>query len=59
MQLQGKLEKTAEITYLDANKKQTRYHLTYFEILKKKKGTIDILDAKEHHEKEMLRFQRL
>ena len=59
MQLQGKLEKTAEITYLDAKKKQTRYRLTYFEVLKKKKRTIDIFDAKGHHEKEMLRFQRL
>ena len=34
MQLQDKLQKTAEITYLEANKKQTRDHLTYLEVWK-------------------------
>ena len=29
MQLQVKLQKTVEKTYLEANKKQTRYRLTY------------------------------
>ena len=29
MQLQVKLQKTAEITYLEASKQQTKYHLTY------------------------------
>ena len=36
-QLQVKLKKTAEITYLKARKKQTRYRVTYLEVLKEKK----------------------
>ena len=32
MQLQAKLKKTAEIAYLEANKQQTRYRLTYLEV---------------------------
>ena len=35
IQLQVKLEKTAEITYLDGNKQQARYRLTYLKILNK------------------------
>ena len=34
MQLQIKLQKTAEIKYLEGNKQQTRYCLTYLEISK-------------------------
>ena len=37
MQLQLKLQKTAEITYLEANKTQTRYCLTYLEGAKEEK----------------------
>ena len=34
MQLQIKLQKPAEITYLEVNKQQTKYRLTYLEIWK-------------------------
>ena len=34
MELQVKLQKTAEITYLEANKQQARYRLTYLEVSK-------------------------
>ena len=34
MQLQIKPQKTAEITYLEANKQQTRYRLTYLDVSK-------------------------
>ena len=34
MQLELKLRKRAERTYLEANKQQTRYRLTYLEISK-------------------------
>ena len=51
MQLQLKLQKTAEITYLKAKKQQTRYRVTYLEVSKKKKSVIDILNAKGQHEK--------
>ena len=34
MQLEVKLQKTAEITYLEAYKQQTRYRLTYLEVSK-------------------------
>ena len=34
MQLQVKVQKTAEITYLEANNQQIRYPLTYLEVLK-------------------------
>ena len=34
MQLQVKLQKAAELTYLEAKKQQTRYRLTYFEFSK-------------------------
>ena len=51
MQLQLKLQKRAETTYLDANKQQTTYRLIYLEVSKqKKKGTIDALKAKRQHE---------
>ena len=43
VQLQIKLVKTAEITYLKGNKQQTRYQ-------SKKKGTIDALKVKVQHE---------
>ena len=36
MQLQPNLPKTAEITYLQANKQRTRYRLTYSDISKEK-----------------------
>ena len=45
-QLQIKLQKTKEVTYLKANKQQTRYRLTYLKVGRKKKGTIDVLKAK-------------
>ena len=48
MQLRLKVHETAEITYLVANKQQTRYHLTYLEFSQYKKGTIDVLKAKGH-----------
>ena len=51
MELQVKLQKTAEITYLEANKHQTRYRLTNSTVLKEKKGTTDVLKAKEQHER--------
>ena len=34
MQLQVKLQKTAEIMYLEANKNQTKYLLTYLQVSK-------------------------
>ena len=34
MQLQVKLQKTAQIAYLEANKQETRYRLTYSEVSK-------------------------
>ena len=34
MQLQVKVQKTGEIRYLEANKEETRYHLTYLEVSK-------------------------
>ena len=34
MELQLKLKKTEEITYLESKKQQTRYHLTYLEVSK-------------------------
>ena len=34
MQLQVKLQKTAEITYLEENKQETRCDLTYLEVSK-------------------------
>ena len=34
MQLQIKLEKSAEITYLEVNNQQAKYGLTYLEIWK-------------------------
>ena len=37
MQLQVKLKKTAEITYLEAKKQETRYRLRYLEVLKSEK----------------------
>ena len=37
MQLQDKLQKTAVMTYLEANKQQTRYLLTLSGSLKKKR----------------------
>ena len=37
MQLQAKLQKTAGKTYLEANKQQTKYRLTYLEVSKEEK----------------------
>ena len=37
MELQVKLEKREEITYLEENKQQTRYRLTYLDVSKSKK----------------------
>ena len=37
IKLQVKLQKTAEVTYLEANKQQGRYHLTYLELPKSEK----------------------
>ena len=34
MQLQIKLQKTADMTYLEANEQETRYRSTYSEALK-------------------------
>ena len=34
MQLQGKLRKTEKIRYLEANKQQTNYRLTYLQVSK-------------------------
>ena len=34
MQLQVKLQKTAEITYLEENKQQSKCRVTYFEVSK-------------------------
>ena len=34
IQLELKLQKTVELTYLEANKQQTTYHLTYSEVSK-------------------------
>ena len=45
MQLQVKLQKTAEITYLETNKQQTKYPLNYYRFQSKKKVTIDVLKS--------------
>ena len=37
MELQVKLEKREETTYLEENKQQTRYRLTYLDVWKLKK----------------------
>ena len=37
MQLQVKLEKRAELTYLEAKKQQTRYRLRYSDVSKQEK----------------------
>ena len=34
IQLQVKLQKTVELTYLKANKQQTKYYLTYLQVSK-------------------------
>ena len=34
MPLQPKMQKTENITYLETNKQQTRYHLTYSDLAK-------------------------
>ena len=34
MQLQVELQKTQEITYLEVNKQETRYRLTYLDVSK-------------------------
>ena len=34
MQLRVKVQKTAELTYLEANKRQTKYRVTYLEFWK-------------------------
>ena len=51
MQLQFKLQKTADITYLEGNKEQGRRCVTYWKILVKKKGPIDVLKGKGQHER--------
>ena len=46
MQLQLKLQKEAEMTYLKAKKQKTEYRLTYYKFWSKKKVTIDVLKSK-------------
>ena len=46
-----KCHKTEEITYLEANKQQIRYRLSYLEVSNLEQGTIDVLKAKPDHEK--------
>ena len=41
MQLQVKLQEAAEITYVQGNKQQTRYRLTYWDVLEAKKKKYD------------------
>ena len=43
MQLQVKLQKTEEITYLESNIKETKYRLTYFEVWKRKEKVLLML----------------
>ena len=43
MQLQIKLQKTKEITYFNANKQQTRYHLTYLKKEKKERKKVPLI----------------
>ena len=40
MQLERQLQKTAELTYLDGKKQQTRYRLIYLDVSKNQKGSI-------------------
>ena len=40
MQLERQLQKTAELTYLDGKKQQTRYGLIYLNVSKNQKGSI-------------------
>ena len=51
MQLQVKLEKTAEVTYLEAKKQQTVYRNIFRSFKVKKKGTTDVLTGKGQHER--------
>ena len=50
MQLQVKLQKTADITYLKGNKEQGRRCIAYHKIRMKKKATINVLNGKTQHE---------
>ena len=49
LQLQVKVKKIAELTYLEANKQQTKYRLTYLESCKER--TIDLFRAKAVHKR--------
>ena len=51
MELKVKLQKEVEKTYLQGKKQQTKYRLTYKMVWWKRKGTIDVLKARRHHER--------
>ena len=51
MELQVKLRKTADITYLEGNKEQEMRCLILYKIRINKKGTIDVFKGKGEHER--------
>ena len=51
MEFSLKLPKATKIKYLEANEKKSRYRLTYSEVSKLKKDTIDVFEARRQHER--------
>ena len=56
MQLQVKLQKKAETTYLEANKAEWTYRLTYLDVLKREERYNWGFESPKEHLRQMLRF---